>query len=89
MSASNVYAHVVGEIELGLDESLAGWVARHGRPAFIRDNALEDPRMHYAPELEEERFQSIVAVPIPARSGEVIGGRRAADGRARASSKRA
>lgn len=72
-AASNVYAHVVGEIELGLDESLAGWVARHGRPAFIRDNALEDPRMHYVPELEEERFQSIVAVPIPARSGEVIG----------------
>jgi GAF domain-containing protein len=72
-AASEVYAHLVGRIELGLDEGLTGWVARHAEPAFIRDNALEDPRMKYVPELEEERFQSMVAVPVPARSGEVIG----------------
>jgi GAF domain-containing protein len=72
-AASEVYAHLVGRIELGLDEGLTGWVARHGQPAFIRDNALEDPRMKYVPELEEEHFQSMVAVPVPARSGEVIG----------------
>jgi GAF domain-containing protein len=72
-AASEVYAHLVGRIELGLDEGLTGWVAGHGRPAFIRDNALDDPRMKYVPELEEERFQSMVAVPVPARSGEVIG----------------
>ena len=29
--------------------------------------------MKYVPELEEERFQSMVAVPVPARSGEVLG----------------
>ena len=29
--------------------------------------------MNYVPELEEERFQSMVAVPVPARSGEVLG----------------
>jgi GAF domain-containing protein len=72
-AASAVYAHLVGRIELALDEGLTGWVARHGRPAFIRENALDDPRMKYVPELEEERFQSMVAVPVPARSGEVIG----------------
>ncbi|HEX6744327.1 MAG TPA: GAF domain-containing protein [Solirubrobacteraceae bacterium] len=72
-AASEVYAHLVGRIELGLDEGLTGWVASHGRPAFIRDHALDDPRMKYVPELEEERFQSMVAVPVPARSGEVIG----------------
>jgi GAF domain-containing protein len=72
-AASEVYAHLVGRIELGLDEGLTGWVARHGQPAFIRDNALDDPRMKYVPELEEEHFQSMVAVPVPARSGEVIG----------------
>jgi GAF domain-containing protein len=71
-AASEVYAHLVGRIELGLDEGLTGWVARHGRSAFIRDNALDDPRMKYVPELEEERFQSMVAVPVSARSGEVI-----------------
>jgi GAF domain-containing protein len=72
-AASEVYAHLVGRIELGLDEGLTGWVARQGKPAFIRDDALADPRMKYVPELEEERFQSMVAVPVPARSGEVIG----------------
>src|SRR5947209_15008275 len=29
--------------------------------------------MKYVPELEEERFQSMVAVPVHARSGDVIG----------------
>ena len=72
-AASRVYAHLVGRIEMGLDEGLTGWVARHRRPAFIRDNAVADPRMKYFPELEEERFQSMVAVPVPARSGEVLG----------------
>jgi GAF domain-containing protein len=72
-AASRIYAHVVGRIEMGLDEGLTGWVARHNEPAFIRDDALSDPRTKYVPELEEERFQSICAVPVPARSGDVLG----------------
>ncbi|MBA2636635.1 MAG: GAF domain-containing protein, partial [Solirubrobacterales bacterium] len=72
-AASPVFAHLVGHIELGLDEGLTGWVARHDRPAFIREDALADPRMKYVPELEEERFQSMVAVPVPGRAGSVIG----------------
>jgi GAF domain-containing protein len=72
-AASRVYAHLVGRVEFGLDEGLAGWVARQGEPAFIRDDAMTDPRMKYVPEIEEERFQSMVAVPIPARSGSALG----------------
>jgi len=72
-AASRIYAHLVGRLEWGMDEGLTGWVARHNRPAFIRDQALSDPRMKYVPEIEEEHFQSMVAVPIPARSGEVLG----------------
>ena len=68
-----IYAHVVGKVEFALDEGLTGWVARTGKPAFIREDALSDPRMKYVPELEEEHFQSMVAVPVPARSGEVLG----------------
>src|SRR5919202_973012 len=60
-AASKIYAHLVG------------WVARKGTPEFIRDHALADPRMKYVPEIEEERFQSMVAVPIPARSGSALG----------------
>jgi GAF domain-containing protein len=72
-AASKVYAHLVGRVEFGIDEGLSGWVVRHNAPAFIRDQALDDPRMKYVPEMEEEHFQSMVSVPIPARSGDVIG----------------
>jgi GAF domain-containing protein len=72
-AASQVYAHLVGRVDMGLDEGLAGWVARKGTPEFIRDHAMADPRMKYVREIEEERFQSMVAVPIPARSGSALG----------------
>ena len=72
-AASRIYGHLVGRIEFGLDEGLAGWVARNGTPEFIRENAMDDPRMKYVPAIEEERFQSMVAVPIPARSGPALG----------------
>jgi GAF domain-containing protein len=72
-AASPRYSHLVGELEWGIDEGLTGWVARTRTPEFIRERALEDPRMKYVPELEEERFQSMVAVPLLYRSGEVIG----------------
>lgn len=72
-AASPVFAHLVGDVEFGMDEGLTGWVARENRPAFIRENALDDPRTNYVRELREEDFQSMVAVPISARHGEVIG----------------
>src|SRR5215204_1884573 len=72
-AASPVHSEFVGRIEMGLDEGVTGWVARHKEAALIPHGALEDPRMKYFPELEEERWQSMAAVPIHARSGEVIG----------------
>jgi GAF domain-containing protein len=72
-AASPPYAHLVGQLEWGIDEGLTGWVARTRRPEFIRERAMEDPRMKYVPELEEEHFQSMVAVPLLYRSGAVIG----------------
>jgi GAF domain-containing protein len=72
-AASPVFAHAVGRVTMGLDEGLTGWVARHRTPAFIREAAFEDPRMKYVPELEEERFQSMVAVPLLDRADDVIG----------------
>ncbi|MGH2798608.1 MAG: GAF domain-containing protein, partial [Thermoleophilaceae bacterium] len=72
-AASPRYAHLVGEIGFGTDEGLTGWVARTKTPEFIRDNAMQDPRMKYVPELEEERFQSMVAVPVLSKAGDVVG----------------
>ena len=72
-AASPRYLHLVGALTWGIDEGLTGWVARTKTPEFIRDHALDDPRMKYVPELEEERFQSMVAVPIMVRDGDVLG----------------
>ena len=72
-AASPRYSHLVGQLGWGIDEGLTGWVARTKTPEFIRDHALDDPRMKYVPELEEERFQSMVAVPVMARDGDVLG----------------
>jgi GAF domain-containing protein len=72
-AASQSYSHLVGSLGWGIDEGLTGWVARTKTPEFIRDNAMDDPRMKFVPELEEERFQSMVAVPVLARDRDVIG----------------
>src|ERR1700676_538087 len=72
-AASQVFAEAVGRVQLALEEGLTGWVARHRTPEFIRDQAMDDPRMTYVPLLQEERFQSMVAVPILARAGDTLG----------------
>jgi len=72
-AASPVHRSLVGRIEMGLDDGVTGWVARHQEPVFIRDDALHDPRIKYFPELEEELFQSMAAVPVCSRAGDVIG----------------
>ena len=72
-AASPVHSRFVGQIEMELGEGVTGWVAQRKEAALIRDSALRDPRMRYFPELEEERWQSMAAVPVTARAGEVIG----------------
>ncbi|MGH3011079.1 MAG: GAF domain-containing protein [Gaiellaceae bacterium] len=72
-SASAPYAELVGEISLERGEGLAWWAAERKEPAWIREGLLEDPRVKYVPELEEERFQSLVSVPIVGKDGNVIG----------------
>ncbi len=74
-AASSIYAHLEGKVTIPTGEGLTGWVAKARRSAFIQENALEDPRVRraYFPELGDEVYQSLVSVPIFARSGEVIG----------------
>ena len=72
-AASPVFGEAVDRVRFSVQEGLTGWVARHRTPEFIRDQAMRDPRMKYVPLLQEERFQSMAAVPILARAGETIG----------------
>lgn len=72
-AASEPYEPLIGQVTLARGEGLAWWVIEQGEPAFIRERLLEDPRVKYVPELEEERFQSLVSVPIHGRGGATIG----------------
>src|SRR6266511_2103956 len=71
-AASDPYAHLVGEIALERGEGLAWWAAEHKEPAFTQE-LTSDPRTKFVPELEEEKFQSLLSVPIIARDSTVIG----------------
>jgi GAF domain-containing protein len=74
-AASLMYESLEGKVRIPLGEGLTGWVASTRRPTFIKENALEDPRVRraYFPELGDEVYQSLVSVPMFSRSGEVIG----------------
>jgi GAF domain-containing protein len=74
-AASTMYAHLEGRVQIPIGEGLTGWAVRGRRSAFIGERALEDPRVRraYFPELGDEHYQSLVTVPIFARSGDVIG----------------
>jgi GAF domain-containing protein len=72
-AASPPYEKQAGKVVMERGEGLAWWAAERGEPAFIRENALADPRTKYFPELEEEKFQSLLALPVSGRSGELIG----------------
>jgi GAF domain-containing protein len=71
-AASDPYSHLVDHITLDRGEGIAWWAAENGEPTFTL-NAVDDPRNKYVPELEEERFQSLLCVPVFGRDGGVIG----------------
>ena len=72
-STSAQYQRLVGKIELALGEGINGWVGMTMQPVILKDEAMNDPRFRYYPELEEEKFQSIMSVPIMAKDRHLIG----------------
>lgn len=67
------YSRFVGQIELALGEGINGWVALNGQPVMIPEGAMHDPRYRYFPELEEEKFQSMMSVPIFGKQRQLLG----------------
>lgn len=72
-STSEQYQSLVGKIELALGEGINGWSAMTLQPVFLNDNAINDPRFRYYPELEEDKFQSVMSIPIIAKDRHLIG----------------
>jgi len=72
-STNHQYKKLVGKIEMSLGEGITGWVGLHLQPVILKEGALNDPRFRYFPELEEEKFQSTMTVPILAKDRHLIG----------------
>ncbi|MBO0781938.1 MAG: GAF domain-containing protein, partial [Ktedonobacteraceae bacterium] len=72
-AASKQYHHLVGKLSMALGEGIAGWVALHREMVYLKEGALEDPRFCYFPELEEEKYQSIMTVPIISKDRQLTG----------------
>jgi two-component sensor histidine kinase len=63
---------VIGKLRLKVGEGLTGWVAQHKEPVMLNRDALHDSRFKFVPELQEDKYQSILSVPLIYR-GEVLG----------------
>lgn len=50
-------------INLEMGQGVTGWVAQHGTSLALSE-AMQDPRFVYFPEIEEEKFSSMLSVPI-------------------------
>lgn len=72
-STNQQYKKLVGKIEMALGEGITGWVGMHLQPVILKEAAMNDPRFRYFPELEEEKFQSTMTVPIIAKDRHLIG----------------
>ncbi len=62
----------INEIRLKPGEGITGWVAQQRRPVAIERQAYKDPRFKLYPALNEEQYESMLAVPLVAND-EVFG----------------
>ena len=72
-STSSLYQHQIGKISMALGEGVAGWVGLTHQPVTIREGSLNDPRFRPYPELEEEKFQSLMSVPVLSKDRHLSG----------------
>ncbi len=60
----------VDNASLRMGEGITGWAAARGRAVAVKD-VLNDPHYKYLPETREERFRSMLAVPLVVGDGRV------------------
>jgi two-component sensor histidine kinase len=65
-------ASMFGALKVAVGEGITGWVARERKHVAIASEAWTDERFHFIKSLGEDRFQSILSVPL-IWHGDVIG----------------
>jgi signal transduction protein with GAF and PtsI domain len=71
VATNGLNRRAVGRATLRVGEGITGWVANARVPLAARQ-VRSDPRFKWIPGVDEERFQSMLSVPVVARD-EVIG----------------
>jgi two-component sensor histidine kinase len=70
-ASTGLSAAAVNQASLRLGEGISGYAAQSGKPIALRD-AAKDARFKFLPETQEQKFKSLLAVPLINR-GKVIG----------------
>ncbi len=60
------------KVVLKLGEGITGWAAANRKTVAIGEKSFEDPRFKYIPELEEDRYEAILSVPM-LHKGDLVG----------------
>ncbi len=63
---------VIGKLRLKVGEGITGWVAQHKEAVALGHDAHQDARFKFVPELSEDKYKSMLSVPLIYR-GEVLG----------------
>lgn len=67
--ASGPSKNAVGKIRLKIGEGITGWVAQQGTHVVINREAWMDERFKPVPTLLQDRYQSMLSVPLRGRKG--------------------
>jgi len=71
-ASKNPHPEAVNRLKLKIGEGIAGWVAQHGQPVAVSQNASQDPRFQFFNDLPEEHFEAFLSVPLLSR-GRLVG----------------
>src|SRR3989338_139259 len=66
--AHNPHSETLGKIKMKMGEGITGWVAEHKEPVSISEKAYEDPRFKHFPSLSEDKFESLLSLPLLLKS---------------------
>ncbi|MCE5198857.1 MAG: GAF domain-containing protein [Armatimonadota bacterium] len=67
--ASGDVKDVVGKIRLKVGEGITGWVAQQGTHVVLSREAWRDERFKPVPNLMQDKYQSMLSVPLRGRNG--------------------
>jgi len=71
-ASKNPHQELLDQLRLRVGQGITGWVAEHREPVAIFSEAFKDPRFRRFNELEEDRYEAFVSVPLFSR-GRLVG----------------